>query len=119
MSDFVSGEVTTHRSIRSIVGLNRVAFAGLDRTDERASQHHLTGLDRQPQRRELVGKPGYTGRGMIENTRRKPGLFQLPVTIAKRPDPSQVGFQRPQWTATQYDAGVGCVIGDGIEDLSR
>src|SRR6202795_409159 len=45
-----SGEITTDRSVTSIVGLNRVAFAGLDRADERSCQHHLAGLERQPER---------------------------------------------------------------------
>src|SRR4029079_7785552 len=56
-----SGEVTAHGPILSIVGLNRVAFAGLDRTDEGAGQHHLTGLERQSVRRDLVGKPRHAG----------------------------------------------------------
>src|SRR5712664_3473468 len=45
-----SGEITTHRAIQTIVSLDRVAFAGLDRADERSRQHHPTGLERKTQR---------------------------------------------------------------------
>src|SRR5262249_14227301 len=41
-------EVTAPRAVRSIVGLDRVALAGLDRADERSRQHHLTGFECQP-----------------------------------------------------------------------
>jgi hypothetical protein len=34
----VSGEVTAHGTVRSIVGLNHVAFAGLDRMREAAAK---------------------------------------------------------------------------------
>src|SRR5665213_3102127 len=54
-----SGEVTADRSVWSIIGLNRVALAGLDRADERSRQHHLAGLERQPERSDLVGEPGH------------------------------------------------------------
>src|SRR5215475_12901181 len=40
-------EVTAHRTVRSIVGLDRVALAGLDRTDERSRQHHLARFERK------------------------------------------------------------------------
>src|SRR5882672_12952144 len=56
-----SSEVTAHRAVGSIVGLDRVAFAGLDRANERSGQHHLAGLQREPVRRDLVGEPGYRG----------------------------------------------------------
>src|SRR5712672_3550978 len=57
----VSSEVTAHRAIRTIVGLDRVAFAGFDRPDERSRQHHLAGLKRKSVGRDLVGKPGHGG----------------------------------------------------------
>src|SRR3954451_16379968 len=62
-----SREVTADRAVGSIVGLDGVALARLDRPDERSCQHHLTGFERQPVRRDLVGEPGDRGRGMIED----------------------------------------------------
>ena len=56
---------------------------------------------------------------MVEHAGGKPGLFQLAVTIAQRADPAQVGIQRPQRAAAEHDAGVGGIVGDGVEDLSR
>src|ERR1700676_1328553 len=112
-----SSEITTDRAIRSIVGLDRVAFAGLDRADERSGQHHLARFERKPVRRDLVGEPGHGGCGMIEHAGGEPGFFQLAVAIAQRPDPAQIGFERAQGTASEHDAGVGRVVGDGIEDL--
>src|SRR5437868_12516853 len=64
-----SSEVTAHRAVGSIVGLDRVAFAGLDRANERSRQHHLSRFQRQPVRRDLIGKPGHAGRRMIEHAR--------------------------------------------------
>src|SRR5438477_8743863 len=71
-SQSASGEVTADRPKRSIVGLDRVAFAGFDRANERSCQHHLTGLKRQPEWRDLVGKPGHAGGGMVEYAGGKP-----------------------------------------------
>src|SRR5438067_3506 len=114
-----SGEVTANRAIRSIVGLDRIAFAGLDRANERSRQHHLAGLKREPEWRDLVGKPGHTGGGMIEYAGGKPGLFQLAVTVAKGAYPSQVAFQRPQRAAAEHNSCLGGIIGYRIENLSR
>src|SRR6266568_8091556 len=114
----VSGEVAAHRAIRTIVGLDRVAFAGLDRANERSRQHHLAGLKRKSVGRDLVGKPGHAGRGMIEHAGGKPGFLQLTVTIAQRADPAQIGLERAQRTAAEHNAGIGGVVGDGIEYLS-
>src|SRR6266702_8503469 len=68
-----SSEVATHRTVRSIVGLDRVAFAGLDRSDEGTRQHHLSRLERQSIRRDLVGEPCHRGRGMVEHACGKAG----------------------------------------------
>src|SRR4029078_1368773 len=68
-----SAEVTAHGPIRSIVGLDRVALAGFDRTDERTRQHHLAGFERQSIGRDLVGEPGHRRRRVIEDARRQPG----------------------------------------------
>src|SRR6266702_57469 len=117
----VSGEVAAHRAIRTIVGLDRVAFAGLDRANERSRQHYLAGLKRKSVGRDLVGKPGHAGRGMIEHAGGKPGFLQLTVTIAQRADPAQIGLERAQRTAAEHNAGSGGVVGDvgdGIEYLS-
>src|SRR5713226_3652897 len=62
-----SSEVAADRPIRSIIGLNRVAFAGFDRANERSGQHHLTRFERKSVRRDLVGEPGHAGGGMIEH----------------------------------------------------
>src|ERR1700730_7871957 len=94
-SSRASSEVAAHRTIWSIVGLNRVAFAGLDRANERSRQHHLPGFERQPVGRDLVGEPGHGGRGMVEHPGGQPGLFQLAIAIAQRADPAQIGIQRP------------------------
>src|SRR4051794_22441655 len=94
-----SSEVTADCAIRTIVGLNRVAFAGFDRTNERSRQHDLARFERKSERRDLVGEPGHAGGGMIEHAGGEPGLFQLTITIAQRADPAQIGFERPQWTA--------------------
>src|SRR5215475_9146983 len=50
-------EVTAHRAVGSVVGLDRVALARLDRTDERSRQHHLARFERQTIGRDLVGEP--------------------------------------------------------------
>src|ERR1700676_4853138 len=94
-SSRASSEVTAHRSISTIVGLNRVAFAGLDRANERSRQHHLPRFERQPVGRDLVGEPGHGGRGMVEHAGGQSGLFQLAIAIAQRADPAQIGIQRP------------------------
>src|SRR5215813_15195240 len=87
-------EVTAHRTIGSIVGLDRVALAGLDRADERSRQHHLASFKRKSIWRDLVGEPRDCRRGMVEHAGGKTRLFQLPVTIAQRADPAQVGIER-------------------------
>src|SRR6185437_530306 len=107
-----SGEVAAHRAVGTIIGLNGVALAGLDRTDERSRQHHLAGLKRQSKRRDLVGKPGHAGGGMVEHAGGEPGFFQLAVAIAQRTDPAQVGVERSQRTAAEHNAGIGGVVGD-------
>src|SRR5258707_11682227 len=114
----VSSEVAAHRAIRTIVGLDRVAFAGLDRANERSRQHHLAGLERKSVGRDLVGEPGHAGRGMIEHAGGKPGFFQLTVTIAQRADPAQIGVEWAQRTAAEHDSGVGGIVGNGIEYFS-
>src|SRR4051794_332238 len=115
---FTSREVATHRAIGAIVGLDRVAFAGLDRAYERSRQHHLAGFQRQAVGRDLVGEPGYRRRGMVEHAGGKPGFFQLAVTIAQRADPAQVGIPGANRAAAKHDAGVGRIVGDGVKDLS-
>src|SRR5690349_6509625 len=50
-----SGEVAAHRAVGAVIGLDRVALARLDRTDERAGQHDLACLEREPPCRDLVG----------------------------------------------------------------
>src|SRR4029453_8554049 len=113
-----SSEVAAHGTIRSIIGLDRVALAGLDRSDERSRQHHLPRFQRQPVRGDLVGEPGHRRGGMVENAGRKPGLFELAVAETQRADPAQVGIHRPDWTAAEHDAGIRRVVGDGVENLA-
>src|SRR6478609_1930719 len=84
-----SSEVTAHRAVGAIIGLDRVAFAGFDRADERSRQHHLTGFQCEPIRRDLVGEPGHGGGGMIEHAGSKPGFLELTVAKAQRSDPAQ------------------------------
>src|SRR3977135_980449 len=52
----VSSEVAAHRAIRTIVGLDRVAFAGLDRANEGTGQHNLTDFKPTPVGRHLRGQ---------------------------------------------------------------
>src|SRR6185437_12437597 len=113
-----SGEVAAHAAIGTIVGLNRVAFAGLDRADERAGEHDLAGLQRKPERRDLVGEPRHAGGGMVEHAGGKPGLFELAVAIAQRADPAQVGIHWTDRTSAQHDAGVRRVVGNRIKNLA-
>src|SRR6201995_1542900 len=82
----VSGEIAADRAVGAIIGLDCVALAGLDRTDEGTGPTDLAGLERQPMRRDLVGKPGDGRGGMIEHTGGKAGLFQLAVAEAQRAD---------------------------------
>ena len=58
-----SGEVAADRAVGAIIGLDCVALAGLDRTDERTGEHDLAGLEREPMRRDLVGEPGHAVAG--------------------------------------------------------
>ena len=51
-----SSEVTAHAAIGAVIGLDGVAFAAFDGADERAGQHHLPRLQRQPLRRESCGR---------------------------------------------------------------
>src|SRR5665213_314305 len=105
----VSGEVAAHAAVRTIVGLNRVAFAGLDRADERSGQHDLACLEGQAQRRDLVGEPRHAGGGMVEYAGGKPGLFQLAVAIAQRADLRWIGalcYRNGQLEETGLAAGV-------------
>src|SRR6185312_6378040 len=111
-----SSEVAAHGTIRSIIGLDRVALAGLDRADERPRQHHLPGFQRQPVRRDLVGEPGHGGGGMVENAGRKPGLLELAVAEAERADPAEVGVHRPDRPAAEHDARIRGIVGDGVKD---
>src|SRR5262245_12084762 len=112
-------EVTAHRAIGSIVGLDRVALAGLDRADERSRQHHLAGFECKSIRRNLVGEPRDCGSGMVEHAGGKACLFQLPVTIAQCADPAHVSIERADRPAAQHDAGVRRVVVDGVKDLAR
>src|ERR1035438_2509489 len=114
-----SSEVTAHRTIRTIVGLNCVALASLDRADEGACQHHLARFERKPDASDLVGEPGHAGGGVIEHAGGKPGFFQLAVAETQRADPAQIGIHRADRPAAEHDAGIRCIVGDGIEDCSR
>src|SRR5581483_6628023 len=115
----VSGEIAADRAVSAIIGLDCVALAGLDRTDEGTRQHDLTRLERKPVRRDLVGEPGDSGRRMIEHAGGKAGLLQLAVAEAQRTDPAQIGIERPDRPPAEHDAGVRCVVGDGVVDLAR
>src|SRR5438477_10423639 len=53
-----SREVAAHRAVGTVVGLNCVALAGLDRADERSRQHDLTWFEGKPEGCDLVGEPG-------------------------------------------------------------
>ncbi len=77
------------------------------------------GFEREPVRRDLVGEPGHGGGGMIEHAGGEPGFFQLAVAIAQRADPAQIRVERAQGTAAEHNAGIGRVVGDGVEDLAR
>src|SRR4051812_45715223 len=112
-----SSEVTAHRAVRAIVGLDRVAFAGFDRANERSRQHHLSRLQRQAIGRDLVGKPRHGGCGMIEYASGKAGLFELAVAKTQRADPAQVGIHRADRPAAEHDAGIRGVVGDGVVDF--
>src|SRR5579859_3169008 len=114
-----SSEITTHRAVGSIVGLDCVALAGLDRTDEGAGEHDLARLQRQSMRRDLVREPRDRGGGMIEHAGGKPGLFQLAVLEAERADPAEISIKRLDRTPAEHDAGIGRVVRDGVEDFSR
>src|SRR6185437_1537364 len=113
-----SGEIAAHRAVDSIVRLDCVALAGLDRTDEGAGEHDLAGLKCQPMRRNLVGEPRDCGSGMIEHAGGKPGLFQLAVLEAQRADPAQISIQRLDRTPAEHNTGIRGIIGDGVEDFS-
>src|SRR5579872_6327025 len=115
----ISSEVAAHGSIRTIVGLDRVTLAGLDRADEGPREHDLARFQRKSQRRDLVGEPRDGRGGMIEHAGGEPGLFQLAIAIAERTDPAQVGIERPQRPSAEHDAGVRSIVRDGVEDLSR
>src|SRR5690349_10382065 len=103
---FLSAEVAAHRAVGAIVGLDCVALAGLDRTDERAGQHDLTGFERQPVRCDLVGEPRNCSRGMVEDTGGEARLFELAVLEAERADPAQVSLRGADRPAAQHDAGI-------------
>src|SRR5581483_598151 len=47
----ISSEVAAHGSIRTIIGLDRVTLAGLDRADEGPREHDLAWFQRKSQRR--------------------------------------------------------------------
>ncbi|KAH2816682.1 hypothetical protein KXV85_004324, partial [Aspergillus fumigatus] len=112
-------EVTAHRAMWSVVGLYRVALARLDRADERSRQHDLPGLEGKSVRRDLVGEPRHRRGRMVEHAGGKARLFQLAVTIAQRADPAQVGIERADRPAAEHDAGIGRIVGDGVENLAR
>src|SRR6266404_4935255 len=112
-----SGEVAAHGTIRSIIGLDRVALAGFDRADERSRQYHLPGFQCQPVRCDLVGKPGHRCRRMVENAGCKPGLLELAVAEAERTDPAKVSVHRPDRAAAEHDTGICGIVSDGVENL--
>ena len=56
---------------------------------------------------------------MIEHAGGKPGFLELAVREAQRADPAQVGVLGPDRPAAEHDAGIGRVVGDGVEDLAR
>src|ERR1700761_7490825 len=85
----LSLEVATDRTESSIVGLDGIAFASLERSYERSREHHVAWFDRHAVPRDLVGKPAYGRRRMIENSGREAGFFDLAVPIAECTDPSQ------------------------------
>src|SRR6185437_12059192 len=90
-----SAEIAADRAVGAIIGLDCVALAGLDRTDEGTGQHDLARLERKTMRRDLVGEPGDRSRRMVEHAGGEPGLLKLAVPETERADPAQVGLCRP------------------------
>src|SRR3569833_816256 len=95
-------EVAAHRAVGAIVGLNCVALAGLDRTDEGAGEHDLAGLQCKAERCSLVGKPGHGGRGMIEHAGGKAGLLEQAEPEAENTEPAQIRFERADRVAAEH-----------------
>src|SRR5256714_956535 len=49
---FLKSKETPPGAVGTIIGLDRVTFAGFDRADERSRQHDLTGFEREVIRRD-------------------------------------------------------------------
>src|SRR5215510_4518554 len=103
LSSYSSGEVAAHRAVGAIVGLNCVALAGLDRTDEGAGEHDLSRLQRKAERRDLVGEPGDGSCGMIEHAGSEARFLKLAVPEAERANPAQVGLQGADRPTAEHD----------------
>src|SRR5262245_33652922 len=90
---------------RAEVGVQRVALLRKHHARERAGQHEMTGLQRNPMRSELVGEPGDAERRMAEDTGRHAGLLDLGVAIHDAADPAQVDVHGADRAPTDHDAG--------------
>src|SRR3569833_2184074 len=84
------GEVTTHDSMRPVIGDNGVAVTRLDRPDERASQHDLAGVDAAAKSSQPVGQPDDAARRMIEHAGAEPGLLDNLVARNDGAHPAQI-----------------------------
>lgn len=69
--------------------------------------------------RQLVGQPGDALGRVVEHRGGDPGLFDHAVAVEDRRHPPQVDLARPHGAAAHHHAGVGGVVGDGVEDLAR
>ena len=67
---------------------------------------------------EFIGEPGDAVGWMIEHGGGDAGFFDRAIAPTDGGDPTEVGIKRFEWTAAYDECGVGCVIGDGVEDFA-
>src|SRR5262245_626244 len=109
-----SHETAGDRPQRAIVDMKDVAGARFNGAGEGTAQHELTGLERNVEGRELVGKPGDAVGRMVEHRGSHTRLFDDIVAMTQHADPAQVdvhGLDRP---AADDQRGVAGIVGDAV-----
>ncbi len=67
----------------------------------------------------FIRQPGNAVGGMVQHSSSHSGFLDHPVAIKQRANPSQIHIERPERTPPQYNAGIGRIVGDGVENLAR
>src|SRR5262249_16831242 len=101
------------------VSVQRVALIREHHARERARQHEMTGLERNPRAGELIGKPGHPERGVTKHAGRNAGLLDLGILVHDAADPAQIDVERLDRPAAHDDASRRSIVGHRVENSAR